>query len=238
MSEEIGVDYCTQIQDTEEIIVTLSRCFHVWETWVMTMIQYLKMLLVTRRSSTKVFEKHFNFHFTYFYFRLPKFWHRTNQQKSHIAHYSKFPIKPNGLHSLIVRNVAPYIHGKIHICSTLGHGWGLFWCPNVGWFRFKISPMACTPILSQNPLSKSIIVVTIDMQSLSHIGISKMLLAQYHEPHAPIFARTNHHIPHTTVLCDNPASNSRRFTTVWELRSWSCIASSTFLLAIQPISRT
>ena len=98
--------------------------------------------------------------------------------------------------------------------------------------------MACTPRLSRNPLSGSIIEVTIDLQSLSHIGSSKTLLARYHEPHAPIVARTNHHIPHTTVLCDKPASKSRRFATVCELRSLSRIASSTFLLAIQPISRT
>ena len=64
------------------------------------------------------------------------------------------------------------------------------------------------------------------------------MLAWYQKPLAPIATRTNHHIPHTTVLCDKPASKSRRFVTVCELRLWSRIASSTFLLAIQSISRT
>ena len=88
-----------------------------------------------------------------------------------------------------------------------------------GVFRFKISLMVRTPIFSQNALSNSIIEVTIDLQSLSYIGSSKTLLARYHKPHAPIVARTNHHIPHTTVLRNQPASKLRRFATVSKLQS-------------------
>ena len=46
------------------------------------------------------------------FFGLPEFLHRANRQKSHISHYSKLPIEPNGLNSLILRNVAPSIHGN------------------------------------------------------------------------------------------------------------------------------
>ena len=78
---------------------------------------------------------------------------------------------------------------------------GIFWCANVGWFRFKVSLMARTPKLSQNLQFNSIIEVTIDLQLFSHVGSSKTLIAQYQEPHAPIFAHTNHHFPHITVMC-------------------------------------
>ena len=40
------------------------------------------------------------------------------------------------------------------------------------------------------------------------------MIAWYQKPLAPIATRTNHHIPHTTVLCDKPASKLRRFATV------------------------
>ena len=82
----------------------------------------------------------------------------------------------------------------------------LFCCANVGWFSFMVSLIARRPRWSPNPLPDSIIEGTIDLQLLSHIGSSNTLLARYNEPHTPIFARKNHHIPHTTVLRDKPAS--------------------------------
>ena len=60
--------------------------------------------------------------------------------------------------------------------------------------------MARTPRLSWNPLSDSIIEVTINLQSLSRIRSSKTLLARYHKPHTSIVARKNHHI-HTRPCC-------------------------------------
>ena len=42
---------------------------------------------------------------------------------------------------------------------------------------------------------------------------------QYHEPHVPITARKNRHIPHTNVLCNKPTPKLRRSATVCKLQS-------------------
>ena len=134
-------------------------------------------------------------------FRLPEFWHRASHQMSHICNYPNYPHWnqwPQFTHGAQCGYLYTW---ESRICSTLGHGGEHFWCPNVGWFLFKVYPMANTPRWYPNPLPNclgSIIEVTTDLQSWSNTASSTTLLAIKPISRTP---RTNHRTqksPHTS----------------------------------------
>ena len=154
------------------------------------------------------------------FFRLPKFWHRASLLRSQIAHYSNSPHQtqwPQFAHRAQCGSLYTW---ESHIFSTLGHGGGIFWCPNVGWFCFKVSPHYGPQL--HHPTFWAVLLKSrqiCDHEVISQVQWCCSQLNQYHEPHLPIATRTDRHIPHTTMPWDKPASKSRRFATVCEL--WS-----------------
>ena len=66
----------------------------------------------SRGSHPIFFAQNFNIYFTYLFFWISEFGHRANRQNHRYIIIQTPPIEHNGINSIIVRNMAPSIHGN------------------------------------------------------------------------------------------------------------------------------